>query len=207
MNFRHSTSTPLVLCVLLAALTPAPAEIDSGGGKSSGGALSNHSSIGAAFATLPTQGAATVLHPGLIEVLYPVAPAATDSDGNGLPDAWETLHFGHLGLDPNADPDHDGASNLMEYLAGTDPNSAASVFRPQGSFTAGIFHMPIQTVAGRNYEIWASRDLKSWTLQATLTGDGSQQPFDFDETRIPTGPLHSDTHPSNFFFRVQILIP
>ena len=119
MNFRHSTSTPLVLCVLLAALTPAPAEIDSGGGKSSGGALSNHSSIGAAFATLPTQGAATVLHPGLIEVLYPVAPAATDSDGNGLPDAWETLHFGHLGLDPNADPDHDGASNLMEYLAGT----------------------------------------------------------------------------------------
>ncbi len=67
--------------------------------------------------------------------------------------------------------------------------------------------MPIQTVAGRNYEIWASRDLKSWTLQATLTGDGSQQSFDFDETRIPTGPLHSDTHPSNFFFRVQILIP
>jgi len=153
-----------------------------------------------------TQGGVTVHHPGLIEVLYPVAPAAADSDGNGLPDAWEILHFGHIGVDPNADPDHDGATNLMEYLAGTDPNSSASVFRPQGSFTAGIFHMPIQTATGRNYQIWVSRDMKAWTLQTTLTGDGTQQPFDFDETKILSGPLHSNTHPSNYFFRVAILI-
>ena len=95
----------------------------------------------------------------------------------------------------------------MEYLAGTDPNSAASVFRPQGSYSAGIFHMPIQTVTDRNYQIWVSRDMKAWTLQTTLTGDGTQQPFDFDETTILSGPLHSDTHPSNYFFRVAILIP
>ena len=207
MNSCPSTPTPLVLYALLAALTPAPAEIDSGGGKSSGGTLNNHASIGASFATVLTQGGTSVLHPGLIEVLYPAAPAAADSDGNGLPDAWELLHFGHIGVDPNADPDHDGATNLMEYLAGTDPNSAASVFRPQGSYTAGIFHMPILTASGRNYQIWVSRDLTTWTLQTTLIGDGSQQPFDFDETKVPSGPLHSDIHPSNYFFRVQILIP
>ncbi len=45
-----------------------------------------------------------------------------DSDGNGLPDWWEWYYFGHLGVDPNADPDGDGRSNLMEYLDGTDPN-------------------------------------------------------------------------------------
>ncbi|MEI6675892.1 MAG: hypothetical protein WCO57_12020 [Verrucomicrobiota bacterium] len=96
MSSRPSTPTPLVLFALLAVLTPVPAEIDSGGGNSSGGTLNNHSSIGAAFATVTTQGGSTLNHPGLIEALYPVATAAADSDANGLPDAWEILHFGHI---------------------------------------------------------------------------------------------------------------
>jgi hypothetical protein len=45
----------------------------------------------------------------------------TDTDGNGLPDIWEDLYFGHLGVDPNADPDGDGLSNLQEYLRHSDP--------------------------------------------------------------------------------------
>jgi subtilisin family serine protease len=53
-----------------------------------------------------------------------------DTDGNGLPDWWELLYFGHLtGTDPNADPDHDGMSNLAEWIAGTNPTNAASVLR------------------------------------------------------------------------------
>ncbi|MDT8273438.1 MAG: REJ domain-containing protein [Desulfomonilia bacterium] len=46
-----------------------------------------------------------------------------DSDGDGIPDAWERLH----GLDPSDphdaayDSDQDGISNLEEYVAGTDP--------------------------------------------------------------------------------------
>ena len=52
-----------------------------------------------------------------------------DSDGNGLPDAWERLNFGHIGVDPNADPDSDGLSNKQEYLAGTDPNDLNSKLR------------------------------------------------------------------------------
>ena len=49
---------------------------------------------------------------------------ATDTDGNGLPDVWEMAHFGRLGVDLNADPDGDGASNVQEYLRHTDPINA-----------------------------------------------------------------------------------
>jgi hypothetical protein len=49
-------------------------------------------------------------------------PATLDTDGNGLPDQWEVANFGHLGVDPSADPDGDGVTNLNEYKNGTDPN-------------------------------------------------------------------------------------
>src|SRR2546421_3788770 len=51
-----------------------------------------------------------------------------DTDGNGLPDAWEYLYFGHIGVDPNADADGDGETNFGEYRARTDPMDPNSVF-------------------------------------------------------------------------------
>ncbi|GAA5128026.1 hypothetical protein JIN84_07825 [Luteolibacter yonseiensis] len=49
-----------------------------------------------------------------------------DSDGDGMPDAWEMLHFKNLDEFAGGDPDGDLSSNLMEYQAGSDPNNAAS---------------------------------------------------------------------------------
>jgi hypothetical protein len=43
--------------------------------------------------------------------------------------SWELAYFGHTSANPNADPDGDGLSNYQEYLAGTDPNNAASNLR------------------------------------------------------------------------------
>jgi hypothetical protein len=53
-----------------------------------------------------------------------IAPGQMDT--NGLPIAWELQNFGVTGVDPNADPDGDGMSNLQEYLAGTNPNDPNS---------------------------------------------------------------------------------
>ena len=47
----------------------------------------------------------------------------TDTDGNGLPDLWEIHYFGQIGVDPNADPDGDGLSNLQEYQRHSDPTN------------------------------------------------------------------------------------
>ena len=50
-----------------------------------------------------------------------------DANGNGIPDAWETEHFGNSdpgAHPPDADPDGDGLPNLMEFALDTDPVTA-----------------------------------------------------------------------------------
>jgi hypothetical protein len=49
-----------------------------------------------------------------------------DADGDGLPDWWETLYPG--AGNPDVDADGDGLNNRKEYLAGTHPLDAQSVF-------------------------------------------------------------------------------
>ena len=43
-------------------------------------------------------------------------PTNYSTDGTGMSDGWEILYFGHIGIDPNADPDGDGLSNYQEFL-------------------------------------------------------------------------------------------
>jgi hypothetical protein len=198
------------LCALPVLAGSASAQIDSGGGKAAVGSLTNHGSIGGIVATAPAPLGSLTLRSGLIEILYATAPLDpdADSDGNGLPDTWEDEHFpGQNVVDPEADPDGDGTTNRMEYLAGTDPRDRASVFRPTGSLSGTVYTLPIPTVAGRIYKVWATRDLASWHLRQTLTGDGSVQNFRFDESSITSGPLHTPGQSARCFFRVEVSLP
>lgn len=66
--------------------------------------------------------------------------AASDLDGDGLPDAWEYEHFGDLDESPNGDPDGDGYTNQEEFTAGTDPLSSGGGGGPGGG--GGIYSPP-----------------------------------------------------------------
>jgi hypothetical protein len=85
-----------------------------------------------------------------------------DTDANGLPDWWEQQYFGHLaGTNPNADADHDGMSNLQEWLAGTNPTNASSVLRLVAIPTnnPNAFVVRWQSVAGKYYWLERSTNL------------------------------------------------
>jgi hypothetical protein len=48
-------------------------------------------------------------------------PPTEDTDGDGLPDEWETYFFGDLTQDGSADSDGDGVSNLREFQENLNP--------------------------------------------------------------------------------------
>jgi len=98
----------------------------------------------------------------------PGSAVVVDSDGDGLPDAWEIAN----GLDPhdatgvngaNGDPDGDGLTNMQEYLAGTDPHNAQSNLRMTViSIGPMIFQFTAQ--AGHSYTIqYAPSPVGPWT--------------------------------------------
>jgi len=95
-----------------------------------------------------------------------------DSDNDGLPDAWERALMDMLGgglavtdIEPGADADGDGMSNLHEYLAGT------YAFDPQDGFRLDILGTNVEhpvfeflAIRGRAYTLEGSADLLTWEL-------------------------------------------
>ena len=83
----------------------------------------------------------------------------TDSDGDGMPDEYESTYFGGATSgDPNADDDEDGMSNYAEYVAGTHPGSGTSVlaFDPYATNMTATANLILRwpSVTGRTYAIW-----------------------------------------------------
>ena len=60
----------------------------------------------------------------------------TEVPADGMPDAWETLHFGATTRDGTGDFDLDGVSDLQEYLANSNPADPASANHPNGDADA-----------------------------------------------------------------------
>ncbi len=83
-----------------------------------------------------------------------VETAVPDYDNDGLLDQWEIQFFGSLSADPNADADGDGLSNNHEFLAGTNPTNAASVFKVVGAArTTSDIAVTWTAVGGHSYVV------------------------------------------------------
>lgn len=120
-----------------------------------------------------------------------------DSDGDGIPDAWEQQLIAALGggknlsdIRPGDDADGDGLTNLQEYLAGT------YAFDPADGFNLSIVKvvqgqpvLEFLAIRGRTYSIRESSDLANWSpVSFTLTSDAPGAPargsFRATDTRI-----------------------
>ncbi len=93
------------------------------------------------------------------------AGAPADTNHDGLPDAWQILYFGSISstnATPGADPDHDGMSNLNEYLSGTIPNNSNSVLKITAFTMAASdqsFQLAFPSLLQRYYQIQQTTDL------------------------------------------------
>ena len=102
-----------------------------------------------------------------------------DSDGDGLPDAWEMAWFGTLARDGSGDFDNDGMTDLEEYLAGTNPTDASSCLRIDSLDIAGVVaRIRFTALAGRTYSILYRDSLGSgtWSKLADVPAQAGSGP-------------------------------
>ena len=91
---------------------------------------------------------------------------ARDSNFDGLPDDWQSFYWGN---DPakwpsrDADSDGDGATNLQEFLAGTDPTDPDSVLRVQVVSSAQGYRLTWNSQPGFVYQVRTSTDFRAWS--------------------------------------------
>jgi hypothetical protein len=129
-------------------------------------------------------------------------PAAPTQDK--ISDDWKIKFFGSVDsplADPSADPDHDGSTNLQEYLAGTnpiDPQSHLHLYIPQAKWSKGHKQLSLNWLSapGKTYVIETTSDVVNgpWTTVASgVLGDGTLKEY-----------LASNTLDSTQYYRVRL---
>jgi hypothetical protein len=151
------------------------------------------------FANFVNTDAATLeVLPGQV-VLLAVKPNPADQDLDGLSDSWEEQFFGSTrGVFYSDDTDGDGANNLGEQAAGSDPTDARSVLRLEITEGRERVHLEWPSVDDRFYTIEGSKQLGRFEpLKEGIKATPPLNTFDFDRIDLP----------ETLFFRIRVEPP
>jgi hypothetical protein len=110
--------------------------------------------------------------------VFIVKLGAPDIDADGLDDGWEVAYFGNLSRNGLGDFDSDGVADKDEYVAGTDPTNAGSIFR---LITISVFGGTNKTLVwigepSKTYRVEFKPDVNEpqWSiLNTTITWSGN----------------------------------
>lgn len=146
---------------------------------------------------------------GWISLSNATAQVQTDTlspgrlDSNGLPVAWELTYFQMTGVNPNADPDHDGMSNYQEYLAGTNPTNGADYFH--------VISEDVSAGGTKAILTWTSTLARLYSIQTTLNLAAPNWLDSGLGIISPDGAVTARTLPqtnsSMRFYRIRAVIP
>lgn len=141
-----------------------------------------------------------------------------DTDGDGLPDAWEEWQLHQAGHVPGSggwnlalinrdgDFDGDGTSNYLEYVAGTFAGDATERFElkitgKSGSAVAFEFF----AITGKVYTIEESSDLRTWAPVAFTTTLGGTTAPSWRATTVAVQPAYVTAPPgASRFYRLTV---
>ena len=179
-------------------------------GTGTGNRVSSNPILSADGRTVAFQSFASDLVPGDYNDtrdVFIVTLGGPDNDGDGMEDDWEIAYFNTLDRDGSGDFDHDGASDLAEFRAGTNPTNNASILRvlrlttsyvPE-SFQAERSRQTVvlwTAIYGRTYRLeWKASADSPWVAvgsQVTATSTSASATHDMDLS-------HTPDHPQGFY--------
>lgn len=144
-----------------------------------------------------------------------------DSDGDGLPDAWERALIELLGggrtladIRPDDDLDGDGLTNLQEYLAGTYAYDPADGIVLEGlEIQSGRARLEFTVVRGRTYTLLAGNEVNEVTAWVPVafsvegSSDGPVEEYRAGEVRrlrVEVALPDSDATHGRRFFKLMV---